>query len=427
MKTDIAKLPKSEIELKIEVPVQEWQEFLDEAAAELSADLKIEGFRPGHAPAKLVEEKIGMARILEEAAEHCVHKCYVRAILDNNIEAIGKPEISVTKIAKDNPFEFKARVAVMPQVVLPDYKKIASDLKKDKKQVSVSEEEIIKSIDWIKKSRTKYVTVPRACAIGDRIEIDFEGECKGQKLPELFSQNQPAILGRGYFLPGFEENLLGMKEGEEKKFNLVFPENFEHRHLAGKTVDFKAKMNLVQEGQVPVLNDEFAQGLGKFENLEALKQSMKEGLLAEKQEQEKDRWRTALIEKIVAESKMEIPDVLIEGEKTKIKEEAKAKLEQAGLSYEQYLERFKESEADLEKEFFEQAKKRVRGFLILREITKQEKIEVPEEEVAEETNRALVHFKNHSQAQADIDSERLKEYAKEVLKNEKTFQLLENC
>lgn len=162
MKIEIIKLPKSEIELKIEVPIEEWQEFLDEAAKELSRDLKIEGFRPGHAPLKLVEEKIGMAKILEEAAQHCAKKCYVRAILDNNIEAIGRPEISVTKVAKDNPFEFKARVAVMPEVELTDYLKIAKKKKpKNKEEIIVEDKEVEQSLEWLQKSRAKYITVKR--------------------------------------------------------------------------------------------------------------------------------------------------------------------------------------------------------------------------------------------------------------------------
>ena len=138
MKSSSFQSPK--LSLKLKCLPQEWQEFLNEAAKELSKELKIEGFRPGFAPLKLVEEKIGIARILEEAAEHCVQKCYVKAILENNIEAIGQPEISILKLAKDNPFEFKAKVAVMPEIKLPDYKKIAAKI--ERKKISVEEKEV---------------------------------------------------------------------------------------------------------------------------------------------------------------------------------------------------------------------------------------------------------------------------------------------
>jgi len=427
MKIDITKLPKSEIQLKIEVPPDEWHEFIDEAAKELSQDLKIEGFRPGHAPAKMVEEKIGAEKFLEHAAEHCVRKCYVRAILDNNIEAIGRPEISVLKIAKGNPFEFKVRVAVMPEVKLPDYRKIAADLKKDKKEVSVSEEEIKKAIDWLLKSRAKYITVPRACKIGDRIEIDFEGKCEGQNLPELTSKNHPAILGRGYFMPEFEESILGMKEKEEKEFKITFPKDFSAKNLAGKNVDFKAKMNLVQEAQLPEFNDEFAKGVGNFKDTSELKTSIKDGLLIEKKEQEKERWRGALIEKIADSSSMEIPEVLIGGETQRILDDLKAKVAQIGLEYEKYLEKFNKTEADLIKEFKEKAQKNVKNFLVLQEIAKQEKIEIADEELNQEVSKALAHFEKSQQAEPQVDKEQFKRYTSDILKNERVFQILENC
>jgi len=427
MKVNITKLPKSEIELKFEVPAQEWQEFFNEAAAELSRDLKIEGFRPGHAPAKMVEERIGLDKILEKAADLCVKKCYVNAILNNNIQAIGRPDISVTKIAKDNPFEFKACVAVVPEVKLPDYKKIARDMAKDKKEISVSDEEINRSLEWLQRSRTKYLTVARPAQAGDRVEIDFEGECEGEKPSELCSKNHPAVLGRGYFMPGFEENLLGMKESEEKRFSLFLREDFEPKRLAGKMIDFRAKMNLVQESELPEVNDAFAQGIGNFKDLAALKANVKDGILAEKKEQERDRWRTKLIEEIAKKSEMEIPEVMVESETHRMLDELKAKISQVGLTYEQYLERFKKTEQVLHEEFEKIAEQKVRAYLTLNEIAKQEKIEVSEEETTEEINQALRHFAGQEQAEKNVDLEQLKEYSKDVLKNRKVFEILENC
>jgi len=426
MKIEITKFPKSEIELKIEIPTEEWNEFIADAAAELSRDLKIEGFRPGHAPANLVEDRLGSARILEEAAEHCVQKTYSRALSNNEIQAIGKPEISVTKIAKDNPFEYKARVAMMPEVELADYKKIAADLVSGRKKVEVSEEEIKKAIDWLLKSRTKYSPVARPAQAGDRVEIDFAGECDGKKLPELCSQNHPAILGRGYFMPGFEENLLGMVENQEKSFDIIFPADFDDAKMAGKKVSFSVKMNLVQEGQMPEFSDEFVKGLGNFENAEVFKKSIKDGLMLEKQEQERERWRSELIEKIAAKSKMEMPEVLVEGEKNRIMEDLKNKIAPIGLTFEQYLDKFKKTEKELEKEFETNAIVRVKAFLVLQAMVKKENIEVSDQEIAEEVNHALLHYQNADQAGKNVDIEQLKAYTKDVLQNKKVFEKLEN-
>jgi trigger factor len=427
MKVEITKLPKSEIELKIQVPSDEWREFYDEALRELSADLKLEGFRPGHVPQNFAEEKIGAEHILEHAAEHCVRKCYVRAVMDYNLEPVSKPEITVTKIAKENPFEFKVRVVVLPEVKLPDYKKIANAQAKDKKDVAVSEDEIKKAIDWLVKSRSKFITVPRSCRVGDRIEIDFEGQYEGQVLAELTSKNHPAILGRGYFIPEFEANIIGMKEGEEKQFRISFPPDFSAKNLAGKNVDFKTKINVVQEAEASEFNDAFAQSVGNFKDTSMLQASVKEGLLSEKREQEKERWRTALIEKIAVASNMEIPAVLIEAETKRMMEDLKAKVAQIGISFEKYLEKFNKTEAGLIDESKEKALANVRNFLVLQEIAKQEKIEVSEEEVREEMNKALAHIGTSEQAEQQIDKEQLARYTQDILKNEKVFQVLENC
>ena len=427
MKIQITKLPKSEIELKIEVSPAEWQKFYDEAAKELGQKIKIEGFRPGRAPAKLVAEKVGEAKILEEAAERCVKKSYLQAVTENNIEAIGRPEINITKIAKDNPFEFKAKVAILPEITLPDYKQISRKMQQEKKEVSVSDEELEKSIDWLRKSRVKYITVNRPAKEGDRVEINFEGRLEGEVLKELSSQAHPTILGKGYLMSGFEEKLYGMSEGEEKSFDLTFPEDFAQKHLAGKSVNFKVKMNLVQEAELPEINDAFAQGLGNFINLAALKQSIKEGLLLEKQNQEKNRWRSELIKKIAQETKMEIPEILIDSEIHRMIDEAKVKVAEIGLDFSQFLEQLKKTESDLHKEYEPQAIERVKSFLILQEIAKRENIIISEEEITEEANKALRHFKDAEEAQENIDINQLRVYTENILKNEKVFALLESC
>lgn len=426
MKTEITKLPKSEIELKIEVSAEEWQEFLEEAAKELSKDLKIEGFRPGHVPLKFVEEKIGLGKILEEAAEHCARKCYVRAILEQSIEAIGRPEISVLKVAKNDPFEFKAKVAVMPEVKLTDYIKIAKEKKpKSKEEILIEDKEIEQSLEWLQKSRAKYITTRREAREGDRIEIDFETRLNGVKITNGESKNHPLILGQSRFIKGFEEQLKGMKEGEEKEFSLLFPSDYYKKDLADKLVDFKVKMNLVQEQELPKLDDKFAQNLGNLNSLENLRQSIKEGIGQEKEEEEKEKWRLEIISKIADQSVIEIPDLLIKEELKKMIEDLKIKTEQFGLNWSKYLTETKKTEDDLKKDWQAQAIKRVKVALVLREIAEKEKIDVSQNEVAEEINKFLSHYSNIKQAEKDVDIKQLKEYTYGVIRNKKVFQLLE--
>jgi len=417
MRAEIIKLPKSEIELKIEVPAEEWQEFLDGAAKELSKDLKIEGFRPGYAPLKLVEEKIGMAKILEEAAEHCIQKCYVKAVLENNIEAIGQPEVSILKLAKNNPFEFKAKVAIMPEVKLPDYKKIALEAKRNK--VLVEEKEIEETLSWIRKSRARFSQKSGLSQKGDWIEIEYSSSQieNGKKTDDAF------ILGEGRLISGFEENLEGMEGGQEKEFFLTFPENHLQKDLAGKELNFKVKLKSVQKVELPEINDDFAKEVGNFKNMAELKNSVKEGISTEKETAEFQRVRQDILEKITEKSEIEAPEILVSNVKNQILVDLKQNISQKlGITFEEYLDKVNKTEKDLLDSFSAEAEKRVKNSLVLREISKKEKIDVSKEEVEAEANKILKSYPGNQK----IDVEKLKDYTKEVIMNEKTFQFLES-
>lgn len=427
MQVQITKLPQSEIELNIKIPAEQWQEFLDEAARKLSHEFKIEGFRPGHAPLELVEGKIGTAKILEEAAQHCIQKCYVRAVMENNIEALGRPEISVLKMARGNPFEFKAKAAVIPEVTLADYRDIARNEPQNRKEnIKTEDKEIENALHWLQKSRAKFLTVRRPAQRGDRVEIDFSAKENGQLIKNGASQNHPLILGQDRLVPGFEENLVGLKEGEEKKFSLVFPENFPAKELAGRLADFEVKMKLVQEIQLPSLTDAFAQSLGNFKDLTHLQQSIAKGLEQEKQQKEKDIWRAKVLEKIAAASQMDTPPFLIQAELEKMIQEFKTELGTMGLDFQTYIDNLQKTEEELKRDWRDKAKRQVCSALTLRAIAKKENIEAAEQEIEEETNSFLARYPDTKSASKKIDIENLKGYTKTRLENEKVFQFLES-
>lgn len=426
MKTDIKNLPQSEIEILFELDPSEWGEFVDEARKELSNNLKINGFRPGHAPKELAEKEIGLGKILEKAADLAVKKTYVDLIMGKNIEAIGAPNIQVLKIAPDNPFEFKAKVAVMPEVKIGDYQKIAKKTKpKKKEEIKVEEKEVAKALSWLQKSRTKFITTRRPAQKGDRVEINFTAKKDGQTIEGGESKNHPLILGEGHFVPGFEDNLCGLAEGAEKKFSLLFPEDFSAKELAGSLIDFEAKMNLVQEPQIPELSDEFIKSLGSFSDLSALKRSLEEGLIIEKEERAKEIWRAKTLQEIVRDSEMELPEILLKAELEKMLQEFKASLAEMGLALETYLQDIKKTLQELRQEWLPKAQERVRSALVLRQIARLEKIEVSPSEVEEEINRILTRYSDLESVRQQIDTEELAEYTKGRLRNEKVFQFLE--
>lgn len=298
-------------------------------------------------------------------------------------------------------------------------------LKVKKNKLEVKKEEIKKSLDYLQNSRAKIITVNRSCKKGDRVEIDFEIRQGGVKIENSTSKNHPLILGQNRFLPGFEDQLKEMKTDQEKEFSLKVPADWPDKRITNKNLDFKVKMNLVQEREIPSLNDEFAKSLGTFESLTALEESIKEGLLREKEIKEKERIRIELIEKVAQDSKIEIPEVLIEQELEKMTNELKTNITSLGLDFDKYLKEIKKTIEELRKNWQKQAEKRVVIALCLQVIAEKENIEVSDEEIKERINQDLKHYPNTEEVKKNIDLNALKEYAKAILRNEKVFELLE--
>jgi trigger factor len=306
-------------------------------------------------------------------------------------------------------------------VQLADYKGI----KAKKNKLKVEKAEIDSSLDYLRKSRAKIITVNRPAEKGNRVEIDFEVRHGGVKIENGMSKNHPLILGEGRFLPGFEKELEGMSAGEEKNFSLKAPKDWPDKRVAEKNLDFKVKMNLVQERQIPELNDEFAKSLGNFASLETLKENVSGGLLEEKEIKEKQRIRIELIEKVAENSKIEIPESLIAEELDKMINEFKFSISGFGLDFDKYLEEIKKTTPELKKEWKNQAEKRVRIAMCLKAIAEKEQIEISDEEIENKINEELKNYPNVEEVKKNIDLKALRVYTKEVLRNEKVLGLLE--
>ncbi len=421
----IKKLPKSKMELVVTVPAKELDEFLELASSELSKEIKLDGFRPGKAPRNIVEQKIGTEKILAHAAEKAVKKTYADVVIKNKLDVIGEPVITITKIAAGNDLEYKAVISVMPKVVLGDHRKEAKRIKRERK-VKITSGQIEAELKNLAKSRAKLITVNRPAKKGDRVEIDFEVQIDGKTIEGGMSKNHPLTIGENYFIPGFEDNLIGMKEKEEKDFQLDFPADYHKKDLAGKPAKFKVKINLVQEKEIPEINDEFAKSLGNFENLEKLRNSLEEGIIKEQEKKNWDKWRTRAIEEIIKSSQMEVPDTLIDSELDKMLAEFEQNISQMGTNLDSYLENIKKTKEDLKKDWQETAEKRVKAALTLREIANAENIQVESKEIEEEMNKVLAYYKNIPDMEKNVDMERLYEYTKGILTNEKVFKFLES-
>ncbi|HJN62337.1 MAG TPA: trigger factor [Candidatus Parcubacteria bacterium] len=420
MKVAIQKLPKSIIELDIEVSAKDFEESRKRAVFNLAKDVNVKGFRKGKVPKEMVEKMVSQEKILQEAIEDCVQKHYFLAISENKIEALGKPEIEVQKppVALDSPFEFKARVSILPEIKLPDYKEIASKVKR--KEVKIEEKEIEDSLNWIRKSRAKFTLKNASCQKGDFIEIKFIEETTKEANEDAF------ILGEGHLLPGIQEKIVGMSAGEEREIETEFPQSHFRKDLAGKKTKVKVSLKSVQNVELPEANDQFAQNIGQFKNLEELKKNIKEGVQQEKETKESQRIRQEILEKISERLEIDVPEILVGHQKQQMMEDLKKRITKTlNISFEDYLMKIKKTEKELSDSFLLEAQKRVKASLVLREIVKTENIEVPDKELEEGTNKFLKQHSLSESTQKNLDLGQIKDYTREVISNEKALQLLE--
>ncbi|MFA6190433.1 MAG: trigger factor [Candidatus Staskawiczbacteria bacterium] len=419
MEVKSKKLPNSQIEITFEITAEEFAEHTAHALEHMKHHVKVDGFREGKAPTAMVEDKIKPEALLMEAGDHAVQHVYTDYIRESKLEVVGQPEVQIVKIAKGNPFVFKAVVTVLPEVELPDYKEIAKKVKGQ--EISVTEQEIQDSIAYMQKTRAKFTAHNNPAEKKDFVEIkylnkDING---GKEVDDKF------ILGEGGFMKGFEEGIEGLKAGEEKEITVTFPENSPSKNLAGKEGVFKIKVISVQKMELPEINDEFAKQLGAFDSLVALKESMKEGIKMEKTEAEKQRLRGEILEKIAEKAKFEMPVAMVEYEQQRLLEDLKNRITSSiKITFEEYLTSIKKTEEEIKETYKKEAEKRLRGFLVLRELGKKENVEVTEKELDDELEKVVKNYSKEQLAQIDISE--LREYTKGVLNNEKIFNILEN-
>jgi len=367
MKIIIKKLPKSEVEIEGELEADVFEAYFAKALKKLGENLKIDGFRKGKIPESVLISNIPEIRILEEMAEMALSEHYPKIIEDEKIDAISRPEISIIKLARKNPLGFKIKTAILPTIKLPDYKsvakKVVGNITDADKNVTVSEEDLDNTIMDIRKSRAKR---------------------------EHMAEHVH-------------------KEGEK---------SHEHEHNEETpTSDIKNPMSDVKE-ELPEFNDAFVQALGPFKDVADFKTKLKENIKLEKENQNKEKTRLKIIEKIIDESEMDLPEILVQIELDKILYRMESDITQMGLKFEDYLKHLNKTTDDLRKEFKGDAEKKAKLALILNEIAKVEKIIADEEQIAKEVTAILEHYK-------DADPDRARMHAENVLTNEKIFQFLE--
>lgn len=423
MKVKVENLPDSRVKLNIEVEPKFVDEYIEKAYHELGKNLNIPGFRAGHIPHQIVDQKIGSRAVHEEAVRLLLPHAYVEAISQEKIMAIGKPEIKVTKFAPGNPAEFEALVPVIPEIELGDYKSI----KIEDEQIKIEDSEIGGVLKNLQKREAKLLPKEETVEKGDWVEIDFDGFKKGVLLEKLKSRNHPIITGEGVLLPDFEKHIIGMKKDEEKEFDMKFPDDYNEKDLAGEKIHFKVKLLKVQKVELPEINDEFVKKVsgGTDKTLESLREDIKTALIKQKEHEEKARRESEVIKQVTEKVKVTIPKMLIDEEVLQMKKDLENKLVSQGLKLEKYLEHLNKTEEHLKEEFKEEAERRIKVGLIFNKIAEVEKIEVTEEETEEEFKRTQEEAAKANPGKAkDINPEEVRKYIINVLTNRKTLDRL---
>ncbi len=421
MSCTIKKLPKGAVEISCEIPVEEAKNELESAARHLSEERQIQGYRPGKAPYDVVKTRFGEMAIYEHALPDLVRTHYVKAVMDNALRAYGEPRINVTKLVPGNPIAFTATVALVPAVLsLADFRTI----KVKTRPVAVETKRVDETLKELQRMQTKEVRANREARVGDKIVVDMNLSRGGVGIEGGQTKGHGIYLDEDYYVPGFREQVVGLKEGDKKTFTLKFPDTHYQKNIAGQDVDFAVTLNEVYELRHPALDDEFAKRLGQ-ESMEKLSALLNENLVREAEAKERQRVELEILEKLVDKSKFEeFPDAIITAEVDRMLEELKRSVTEQGADFAEYLKNIKKSVDELKLEFAVQAVKRVKTAILLRELAEKEHVEVSDAELLAEVTRLLNAHANSAETQAEIRTEEYHDYLRTSLRNRKVIEML---
>ena len=385
MGLQVEKLENNMARLTIEVAAEELEKAIESAYQKNKNKISLPGFRKGKAPRKMLEQMYGKEIFYEDAANELIPDAYEAAYDECKEEIVSSPKIDVVQLESGKPFIFTAEVALKPTAVLGQYKGI----KVDKADTEVTEEEITAEIDREREKNSRTVDVTdRAIKEGDIATIDFEGFVDGEAFEGGKGSDYPLTIGSHTFIPGFEEELIGAEAGQEKEVNVTFPEDYQAEELAGKPAVFKCVVKRLQEKQLPELDDDFVEEVSEeSDTVEEYKEEIRKKLTDRKTEEAKNAREEAVIDAIIADAQMEIPEPMIETQQRQMVQEYAQRLQYQGVSMEQYMQFTGMTKEMLLEQVKPQVMKRIQSRLVLEAIAEAENIEVTEEEISEELKK----------------------------------------
>ena len=401
--TNVEKKEKSTVELTIQIDADQFEQAVQKAYLKSRGSISVPGFRKGKAPRKIIEGMYGSGVFYEEAINEVYPEAYEQAVQEQGLEDMGHPKMEIVEVGKEG-FTFKALVSVRPEVKLGEYKGLTAP----KEEVKVTEKDIDEEMKPFIDRATRLVSVKRKAKKGDTAVIDFEGFDNGTPFEGGKGENYELHLGAGMFVPGFEEQVIGMKAGEEKDLDITFPEDY-HADLAGKQVVFHVKVHEVKEPKAPVVDDEFAKDVSEFETLADFRKDLGEKLTQRREEQAKTAFEDQILEELVANMECEIPDGMIETQVDRLMDDFAMRLQSQGISMADYQKMMGANAEMVRASAWPTAQKQVQLELALEAVAKAENLEVTDEEYEAEIKRLAEQYNMPAeQVKAAVPEEGLK-------------------
>ena len=408
MSTQVEKLEHNMVKLTVEVSAEEFAKAVKAAYNKNKNKITIPGFRKGHAPQQLIEKLYGPVIFFEEAANALINQTYNEEAESTGLEFVSRPEFDVDQIEKGKPFIYTATVAVRPEVKLGQYR----GLEVTRQETLVSDDEINEELKREQEKNSRLVEVERPVQDGDTVILDYSGSVDGEKFDGGTAENQTLVIGSGSFIPGFEEQLVGMAKDETKDITVTFPEEYHAEELAGKEAVFTCTIHKIQEKELPELDDEFAQDVSEFETLDEYKKSIMDRLTERKQRSAKTAQENEAVDKVIAASEMDIPEAMIDSQVTSMYQDYARQLQSQGIPIDTYLQYMGTTEEKVKSDMRPQALKQIQTRLVLEEVAKAESLEPNDLRLEEEIDKIAKQYQMETeklkQSIGDFEREQMK-------------------
>ncbi len=384
MSLQVEKLDGNMAKLTIEVSTEDFEKAVEKAYQKSKGKVSIPGFRKGKVPRKMIEQMYGQEVFYEDAANIAIPSAYADAVDECTEEIVSQPTIEVVQLEAGKPFIFTAEVALKPDVTLGKYKGIEFD----KIDVSVTEEEVDAAIDKERERNARTISVEdRAVQDKDMIVLDYEGFVDGKAFEGGKDESYPLTIGSNTFIPGFEEQLIGAEIDKEMEVNVTFPEDYHATELAGKAALFKCTVREIKEKELPELDDEFASEVSEFDTLAEYKEDVKKNLILKKEETAKNEKEGLVVDAVIAEAQMNIPEAMITTQQRQMVDDFAQKIRMQGITIEQYFQFTGLTKEALLEQMKPQAEQQIKSRLVLEAVAKAENLEVSEEEYTDEIKK----------------------------------------